>query len=223
MTVQCSIARTRHYRNISPDIKYRPCGQVGRMIVGTAAFRPIYEIIAPSRPHLIIIITFNKSNIYVCHLDSFIVTFCEIMTTTNKFVFVFVFAQRVPISERCSGRVELSWNLGNGRIPCSGTTSPWNNTSADKDPTTFGYLLFFWWYLYFLSSISTEHLVILTYIFSICTYLSQIGIVTFFGRSAMCTLCSACPFPTAGGRHCPLSRSYGLPFLDIWTRTDALN
>ena len=142
MTVQCSIARTRHYRNISPDIKYRPCGQVGRMIVGTAAFRPIYEIIAPSRPHLIIIITFNKSNIYVCHLDSFIVTFCE-MTTTNKFVFVFVFAQRVPISERCGGRVELSWNLGNGRIPCSGTTSPWNNTSADKDPTTFGYLLFF--------------------------------------------------------------------------------
>ena len=54
-------------------------------------------------------------------MDSFIVTSCEIMTTTNKFVIVFVFAQRVPISERCGGRVELSWNLGNGRIPCSGT------------------------------------------------------------------------------------------------------
>ena len=141
--VQCSIARTRHYRNISPDIKYRPCGQVRRMIVGTAAFRPIYEIIAPSRPHLIIIIIFNKSNINVIIFHSFSVTFCEIMTTANKFVFVFVFAQRVPISERCGGRVELSWNLGNGRIPCSGTNVEWNNTSADKDSTTFGYLLFF--------------------------------------------------------------------------------
>ena len=62
------------------------------------------------------------------------------MTTTNKFVFVFVFAQRVPIPERCGGRVELSWNLGNGRIPCSGTNVEWNNTSADKDPAIFGYL-----------------------------------------------------------------------------------
>ena len=117
------------------------------------------------------------------------------MTTTNKFVFVFVFAQRVPISERCGGRVELSWNLGNGRIPCSGTNVEWNNTSADKDPTTFGYLLFFSGdiYIFFPFPLSSW---LYQNIFSICTYLSQIGIVTFFGRSAMCTLFM--PFPNSG-------------------------
>ena len=141
------------------------------------------------------------------------------MTTTNKFVFVFVFAQRVPISERCGGRVELSWNLGNGRIPCSGTNVEQHLRWQRSDNL--------WVFALFSGGICTSlfpfplSIWLYQHIFSICTYLSQIGIVTFFGRSAMCTLFM--PFPNSGWTPGPLSRSYGLPFLDIWTLTDALN